>query len=146
MTRSNQTLPTLFLFAALAAGAGCATTAGGGARDVHASATLGGAAPRMIVAGPALLIHVDVEGRNELALYTVARKQGTDADCGSSPSTGSVRLRGGASNRVNVTLAGSEAICVAPPAGHASIHWHVRTPGSAGDPGGATVAMRALDR
>jgi hypothetical protein len=142
MIRPTQTLPTLFLFAAIAAGAGCATTAGGGARDIHASATVGGVGPRMLTAGPALLIHVDVEGKNDLALYTVARKLGTDADCAASPAGQSVRLRGGVSNHVNVTLNGDEAVCVAPQAGHAAILWHVKTPGAPRTPAGAeTLAM-----
>src|SRR4029077_8380687 len=93
-------------------------------------------------AGPALLIHVDVEGKNELALYTVARKLGTDADCAASPAGQSVRLRGGISNRVNVALPGDEAICVAPQAGHAAILWHVKTPGATAAPDDkATLAM-----
>src|SRR5207248_796025 len=67
----------------LAGAVGCATGLGGlsARRDLHTSARVSGAAPRVLVTGPALLMHINVEGRDDLTVYAVARKTGTEADC-----------------------------------------------------------------
>ena len=37
--------------------------------------------PKVVVAGPARLLHVDVHGERGFTIYAVARQTGTDADC-----------------------------------------------------------------
>jgi hypothetical protein len=130
MFRINQVIGVSILSIALASGIGCATASGGHARgrDVHASARIAGDATRVLVTGPALLMHVDVEGRDELSLYAVRRNSGTEADCAAAPIGERTRLRPGASNRVNLTVPADQTICVAatPNARRASVMWHAR--------------------
>jgi hypothetical protein len=132
MFRAIQAIQLSVLSVALGTAAGCATISGGhaGARDVHATARIGGGGARVLVSGPVQLLHVDVDGHDELALYAVARKDGTDADCvaGAAQTGEKRRLRAGASNQVKMTVAAEETICVAPPASPraASVMWHAR--------------------
>jgi len=128
MFRSRQAIQLSVLSIALAAG--CATVSGGHARghDVHATARIAGDAARVLVSGPAWLMHVDVEGRDDLALYAVARKGGTDADCvAARPTVEKKRLRTGVPNRVNLNVAAGETICIAAAGTRtASVMWHAR--------------------
>jgi len=120
----------LFLAAAMAAGAGCATASGGrvGGRDVHASARIAGDSAHVLVNGPAWLMHVNIEGRDDMSLFAVARKDGTDADCAGSQNGERKRLRPGMSNLVNMSVGAEETICIAPSpnAPTASVMWHAR--------------------
>ena len=133
MTRAIRNIQLSILAIALAAGAGCATASGGtiGAReghDVHASARIAGDSAHVLVSGPAWLMHVDVEGRDDLALYAVARKDGTDADCASGQVVEKKRLRAGVPNLVNLNVTADETICIAPAPSKrtASVMWHAR--------------------
>ena len=116
MIRAIRNIGLWFVFGTLAA-AGCATTAGGhgGGHDVHSSARIPGDGARVLVSGPAWLLHVDVEGRDDLSLYAVARKAGTDADCTSGAVVEKKRLHPGQSNLVNLSVAADETICVGAP-------------------------------
>src|SRR5215471_12772803 len=111
MNRTTRSLNAFVVFAALTGGAGCATTAGGGGhRDVHGQATLagGGRDARLLVVGPAVLMHIDLDEREDLTLYTVERVRGTDADCVAGSGARAVRLHGGDSNRLDLTVADGE--------------------------------------
>lgn len=130
MTPAIRSIWFLFFVYTLAAGAVCATTPATLSRgkDLHASARVGSVGARVLVIGPALLMHVDVDGRDDLALYTVARKDGTEADC-AGPLTGErKRLRPGTANLVNLSVADREVVCVAvePNTRTASVNWHAR--------------------
>lgn len=148
MTLSTGALTTLFLLVA-AGSIGCATAGAGtgGHRNVHASTTLEAAAPRVLLQGPARLLHVDVEGRDGLAIYTAARSHGTDADC-AAPSAGErVRLHAGSSNRVNLAIADGEVVCVTALAARAAIMWHAaRVDGQAAHADGEMLALRDVAR
>jgi len=133
---------------------GCATTSEGhvgsmGGRDVHASAHFAGDGAHVLVSGPAWLLHVDVEGRDDLALYAVARKDGTDADCTGGPTVEKKRLRPGQPNLVNLSVAADETICVASAmkTRSASVMWHARRIDSGAVAGqGAALAFEAAGR
>ena len=116
----------LLLGVVLAGGAGCATASGG--RDVHASARIAGDHARVLVSGPAWLMHVDVEGREDMSLFAVTRKDGTDADCAAGPTGERKRLRPGMPNLVNMNIGAEETICIAPSPNtrSASVMWHAR--------------------
>lgn len=120
----------LFFSFTLAGTAGCATVSGGRAerRDQHTAARIPGDAARVLVAGPALLMHVDIEGHGDLALYAVARKTGTEADCATGHTGARRRVLPGVSNRVNITVAADQAICIAaaPSNRSTSVMWHAR--------------------
>jgi hypothetical protein len=133
----------LFFSITLTGAAGCATASGGRAerRDQHTSARISGDAARVLVAGPALLMHVDVEGREDLSLYAVARKTGTEADCAAGQAGERRRVRPGVSNRVNITVAANQAICIAaaPSSRSTAVMWHARR-----IEGGSVAAGQAL--
>ena len=130
MFRAIQAIQLSVLSIALATAAGCATVSAGhaGGHDVHASAHIAGNSARVLVSGPARLLHVDVDGRDDLALYSVARKDGTDADCATTAAVEKKRLRAGETNLVNLDIAAGETICIAPVATTriASVMWHAR--------------------
>src|SRR4051794_29590634 len=107
MFRAIQAIQLSVLSIALATAAGCATISGGhaGRHDVHASARIAGDSARVLVSGPASLLHIDVDGRADLALYSVARKSGTDADCAAGAAVEKKRLRPRMQNVVNLDVA-----------------------------------------
>src|SRR6185503_13592013 len=89
-------------------GLGCATIAttsarpGSGARDVHASAVVsGGGSGRLVVSGPAVVLDLDVEGKHDVALYTVPAGDGTHADCEHAAGGQGMPVRLGHSDQVN---------------------------------------------
>jgi hypothetical protein len=130
MFRVKQLIGFSILSIGLASGVGCATVSGGraGGRDVHASARITSDSARVGVSGPALLMHVDVDGRNDLSLYAVRRNAGTEADCAAGPIGQPRRLRPGVPNLVNLTVPADQTICVAtaPNTRSASVMWHAR--------------------
>jgi len=104
MKRTARALTTLLLLAATTSAVGCATSSGA-PRDVRSSAAIATTAPSMLVSGPALLMHVDLDNAADQAvLYAVERKAGTAADCGTGPSGDSLRLHGGRTNPVNLVV------------------------------------------
>lgn len=131
MFRAGQIIRLSVLSIALATAAGCATSSSAAhiaGRDVHATARLAGDGARVLVSGPAWLLHVDVDGRDDLALYSVARKDGSDADCAAAATAEKRRLRPGVPNLVNLSVAADETICIgaAPSTRTASIMWHAK--------------------
>jgi hypothetical protein len=151
MIRVTGALRFFILVGAVGAGAGCASFSGGrgGGHDLHATARITGDASRLVVSGPAVLLHVDVDGRDDMALYAVARKDGTAADCAGGPIGARRQLRPGVANRVNLAVAADETICVAaaPSKRSGSVMWHARLiDGGAGAASGAAIAFDAADR
>ena len=130
MFRVIQAIQSSVLSIALATAAGCATISAGhaGGHDVHALADIAGNSARVLVSGPAKLWHIYVDGRDDLALFSVARKDGTDADCATRAAVEKKRLRAGAPNLVNLDVAAGETICIAPVASTriAAVMWHAR--------------------
>ena len=109
---------------------GCA--AGGGLQqhaELRVATKLEGASPKMIVAGPARLLHVDVHGRQELSLYSVKRAADGSFSCARAASSAARPLRHGATNELNVVVREDEAICLANESGiarDADVAWHAR--------------------
>jgi hypothetical protein len=127
-------------------GLGCATTAARsrGARDVHASTVVsGGGDGRLVVAGPAVVLHLDVEGKNDVALYTVPARDGTQADCDRAGEGQATPIHRGHSNRVNLRVGTGQVVCVSAPAtsGRSEVRWHARRL----DPALANGSMVAFD-
>jgi hypothetical protein len=148
MTRTTRSLSAFVLLAAISGGAGCATAAGGHP-DVHGMTTLpgGGSDGRLLIAGPALLMHIELDRGDDLVLYTVARKHGTDADCAVVPDGGSIRVRARNSNLLNLGVAGGRVVCISSPSERTSVLWHAK----AGEPAapearGQMLAARAQRR
>jgi hypothetical protein len=110
---------------------GCA--AGGGmnrAAEVRVATTLEGATPKMIVSGPARLLHVDVHGRQSLNVYSVKRGADGNANCGDAVRSEALPLRQGASNELDLVVLEDEAVCLANASGSpraADVSWHARS-------------------
>ena len=108
---------------------GCAGGGGMRAAEVRIATKLEGASPKMIVAGPARLLHVDVHGRQELSLYSVKRAPDGSFNCAAVASSDALPLRHGASNELNLVVPADEAVCLANGSGIArdtEIAWHAR--------------------
>jgi hypothetical protein len=128
---SSASRVTQFALFSLVLAAGCASTSGGwsrGRQDLHSSASIAGDVPHVLVSGPAWLMHVNVEGRDDLALYAVARKDGTDADCAGTQVGERKHLKPGVPNLVNLNVPEGAAICVRtePDTRRATVMWHAR--------------------
>jgi hypothetical protein len=99
--------------------------------DVRVATRLEAGSPKMIVSGPARLLHVDVHGRQALSIYSV--KRGTDGtvSCADKARAEPLPLRQGASNELNLVVREGEAICLANDANdvaarNADVSWHAR--------------------
>jgi len=108
---------------------GCAAGGGLQSAELRVATQLEGASPRMIVAGPARLLHVDVHGRQSLNVYSVKRGADGSANCGAAVHSVALPLRQGASNELNLVVLEDEAVCLANVSGSAraaDVSWHAR--------------------
>jgi hypothetical protein len=118
--------------AAVFMASGC-SVAGGVQRgaEVRVATTLEPGSPKMIVSGPARLLHVDVHGGRSLNVYSV--KRGTDGkvSCADQAHAKLFPLRHGESNELNLVVAEGEAVCLANDGRDVSprntdVSWHAR--------------------
>ena len=145
--------------AAVFLASGCAGTGAASmqrAAEVRVATTLEAGSPKMMVSGPARLLHVDVEGHQTLNVYTVKRDAAGEASCAvvprasrSAPQARSATtvfsgsrtpalragaaeartLRQAASTELNLEVGEDEVVCLANVAGDASrvdVSWHAR--------------------
>jgi hypothetical protein len=112
--------------------AGCATAgtqrgARSGERGLRGSVVVSGAQARSALAGPLHLLHVDYDSRGTVELYSVARHDGTDADC-AGPALMRLSLHGRRPNPIDADVGPGEVVClVAAPVAAArtvSVSWH----------------------
>jgi hypothetical protein len=103
------------------------------ASEVRVATTLEAGSPRMVVAGPARLLHVDVHGRQALRIYSVKRDATGAVDCAAKVRADVVALHQGASNELNLRVTEDEAICMADDsngpgrdARRTDVSWHAR--------------------
>ena len=120
--------------AAVLMASGC-NVAGGGAglkraAEVRVATTLEGGGPKLMVSGPARLLHVDVRGHHAVNVFSVKRGADGSVNC-----TGTVRsdvrsLQQSASNELNLVVHADEGVCLANEAGDAApradVSWHAR--------------------
>jgi hypothetical protein len=122
----------MFGLAAVLMASGCTTTAASGLRraaEVRVATTLDAGTPKLIVSGPARLLHVDVHGRKSLSIYSVKRDATGAADCASAVRSAVRPLRQSASTELNLQVREDEAICLAGAGGdggRADVAWHAR--------------------
>src|SRR4051812_46675473 len=118
--------------AAVLMASGCGVTgAMDRAAEVRAATRLEAGSPKVIVTGPARLLHVDVHGRQALSVYTVKRAADGSFSCADQTRTTVSPLRNGASNELNLVVADDEAVCLANGAGdvapqNTDVSWHAR--------------------
>jgi hypothetical protein len=112
---------------------GCTTTGASRLIEVRVATRVETGSPRLVVTGPAQLLHVDVHGHRPLNLYSVRR--GTDGKVSClDGARGPVRtLHEQASNELNIAVAAGEALCVTDGGAGAStardtdVSWHARS-------------------
>jgi len=120
--------------AAISMVGGCSTVGASRPIEVRVATRVETGSPRLVVAGPARLLHVDVHGYRPLNLYSVRRGADGKLSCLDS-ARGPVRpLRQHASNEVNIVVAADEAICLtddaaagAPTTRDTDVSWHARS-------------------
>jgi hypothetical protein len=121
----------LGVIAATAMTAGCSTTGAQGLVEVRVATRIQAGSPKLVVVGPARLLHVDVHGRELLNLYSVKRGPDGTVSCLDGVRTRVVSLRQRASNELNLLVAAGEAICVIDDAlddaRNTDVSWHVRS-------------------
>jgi hypothetical protein len=111
---------------------GCGVAGASGmqrAAEVRVATTLEAGSAKVIVSGPARLLHVDVRGRQTLSLYTVKRGASGSVSCTGAPPAATVALRQAASTQLNLEVGDDEAICVASATSGApsvDVSWHAR--------------------
>jgi hypothetical protein len=112
--------------------AGCSTAGAARHTEVRVATRLETGSPRLVVAGPARLLHVEVRGRRALNLYSVRRGADGQVSCLDGART-LLRSRLGANNALDLVVAAGEAICVGDgEAGAANprdteVSWHARS-------------------
>ncbi len=111
-----------FAIFALVSFAGCASTtplaglhASADGRELRPTALLTRRDhPQVLLAGPAHLFHVDLDGDAPVTLYQVARLRDTAADCDDGSSrVWSRALRDRGTNRLNLDIPAGEVVCAA---------------------------------
>ena len=96
-------------------------------------------APRVVVAGPARLLHVDVHGDRAFTIYNVARQTGTDADCLATASAPAISVaRANRRRPLDIDVPAGQLVCLAnaPDTNDhrsAEVSWHARR--GAAEPG-----------
>jgi hypothetical protein len=121
--------------------AGCATAGarGGvrsGERGLRGSVVVSGAQARSALAGPLHLLHIDYDTREAVELYSVARHDGTDADC-AGPALMRVQLHGRRPNPIDADVGSDEVVCLVGAGAAAAktirVSWHA-TPSDRAEP------------
>jgi hypothetical protein len=119
--------------AAVLVASGCSVAGAGMTRaaEVRVATTLEAGSPKVIVSGPARLLHVDVHGRQLLNVYSVKRGADGKVDCTDKLPSARVSLRQRASNELNLVVRADEAVCLANDASDGStrkadVSWHAR--------------------
>jgi len=102
--------------------------------DVRLSIPMRADSPRMLVVGPARLLHVDVEGRGVVSLYSVQTVTGLEDDCMGAPLPAAMTLIPDDTNQLNLDVPVGQAVCMAPVKAEdrrlGAVHLHARrTPG-----------------
>jgi hypothetical protein len=130
MFTTNGILATAAIAALLIVG-GCSTAGALRPAEVRVATQLEAGSPKLVVLGPARLLHVDVHGRQPLELYRVRRGGEGTVSCLDSARTSIRLLRQRASTELNLVVEAGEAICLtAGGAGawrDADVSWHARS-------------------
>ena len=101
--------------AAIFCGAGCSTTSLAvrpHVADVRMSIPMRGDAPRLLVVGPARLLHVDVQGHGVVSLYSVRAETGLESDCAGEALPKAMTLIPAESNQLNLDVPAGQAVCM----------------------------------
>jgi len=96
------------------------------APDVRGQTVLTTAAPQLVVAGPARLLHVDVEGARAVSLYSVSSTKGGPEACRAGAATPKRALRMNASNELDLDVVAGQTVCLSADGGSVQVAWHAQ--------------------
>jgi len=97
--------------------------------EVRVATTLEAGSPKMVVTGPARLLHVNVQGHKAVSVYSVKRDATGAVNCAATTRSDRQPLRQMASTELNLQVKDDEAVCMAhdaTDAGRADVSWHAR--------------------
>jgi hypothetical protein len=120
--------------AAVLMASGCNVAGAGGglqrAAEVRVATTLEGGSPKLVVSGPARVLHVDVRGHRAVNVYSVKRGADGSVNCTGAARSDVRSLQQSASNELNLVVRSDEGLCLANGAGDAApradVSWHAR--------------------
>ena len=122
---------------------GCGTSgfaARPSAVDKRDEVVVGRGSSRLVAAGPARLLHVEVAGGGNLSLYRVVLNDGGDGDvaCRSGAPIQPIVLRGERDNRLNLDVDAGQAACLIADASARDrgvpARWHLQQPAQPASP------------
>ena len=96
------------------------------APDVRGDTMLSAAAPQLVVAGPARLLHVDVEGARGVSLYSVDSASGGSQACRAGAASAKRALRTNATNELDLDVAAGQTVCLVADGGSVEVAWHAQ--------------------
>ena len=106
---------------------GCAHGgAGRSERELRGLARVGGEG-RVLVAGPASLVHANLQGTKTVTLFVVERVSGDDGDCAKRPAAQALPAD---ATRAQVTVAAGHVLCAASASGPTDVSWHAHLDGN----------------
>jgi len=106
---------------------GCAHGTGGHSdRELRGSARVGGEG-RMLVAGPASLVHANLQGTKAVTLFVAERVSGGDGDCAKHSAAQALPADG---TRAQLTVAAGHVLCAASASGPTDVSWHAHVDGN----------------
>lgn len=114
----------MMLAVALATLGGCAHGWNSNGRDVRGSAQVGDG-PRLLLGGPALSVHTNVDRTEPIALFMVDHVNGDDRDCSQATALHAVAIAPEAARHVE--LAPGRELCAVSRRGSQEVVWHGRT-------------------
>ena len=109
-------------------GIGCATAPGGKDefdKDVRGTVAPSDPEPHLLVAGPAMLLHLSTESVDGVTLFRAVRREGTAADCVAGPQRKADIIE---MARGSLYVTEKESVC-ATVANGVSLTWHARERG-----------------
>jgi len=120
--------------AAVLLASGCNVAGAGGglqrAAEVRVATSLDAGTPKLVVSGPARLLHVNVYGNQTLNVYSVKRGVDGAVDCAGKTRSAVRALHQRASNELNLVVHSDEGVCLANEADtaapRADVSWHAR--------------------
>ena len=123
--------------AAVLLASGCNVAGAGGglqrAAEVRVATSLEANSPKLMVSGPARLLHVNVYGNQALNVYSVKRGADGAVDCAGTTRSAVRSLQQRASNELNLVVHADEGVCLATEADtsapRADVSWHARRGG-----------------
>jgi len=130
MERFAYSLMVSACLSVLSGGCGAQVASTGARRtDLRATQFVGASEPRVLLAGPGWLLHVNSERRGAVVVYRVPKKDGTAADCGNpafaKTAAKATIKKADALGRLSLYVRAGEVACAAVPRS-ARLSWHAQ--------------------